>query len=411
MTKKKTQSKTQTVNRQLITLNQSGQVMIIGLVVLAVVLILCAALFTKVASFLHFGANSILKEQAGHLAEAGIDYAIWQLNKTAGAYLGPETNKAVGTTGTFSLTITNKGSNLKTITATGYIPNSTNPRAKRTIKTDVGINNEVVVFNYGVQVGTGGFSINGGSTINGNVYSNANIDGNGGSHINGDAYAVGTITEQEWDLHVTGTKHPGSPLLPMPIENPATWYQQWKDAAAAGGTDSSNCTWDYHGGNRGPKKYACNITINGGGKYYIQGPIWITGNLTMNGGASLWLAESFGSNETVIIVDGTISISGGADIHSTTANPKGYILLATTSTSTSALSLTGGTQSSIFYILDGSATVSGGVRLTAIIAKQLNMTGGTILTYDMGLASSEFASGPGGSWQIKKGTYKFTNSP
>jgi hypothetical protein len=40
-------------------------------------------------------------------------------------------------------------------------------------------------FNYGVQVGAGGFSITGGSTINGSVYSDGPVIGNGGSRITG----------------------------------------------------------------------------------------------------------------------------------------------------------------------------------------------------------------------------------
>src|SRR3990170_7829049 len=74
----------------------SGQMMIIAIIFLAVVLVISAALFTSVAGFLRFGSNSILREQATNLAEAGIDRAIWKLNETAGSYTG-ETNTPLGT--------------------------------------------------------------------------------------------------------------------------------------------------------------------------------------------------------------------------------------------------------------------------------------------------------------------------
>src|SRR4030042_5426327 len=123
-----------------------GQVMIFSIIFFAVVLILSSALFDKVTHFVGFGSRSTLQEQAVQSAEAGIDYAIRELNKTAGAYAGPETDKSVGATGTFSLTITTKTPSLTTITSTGYIPNATSPRAKRTIKADVLISSETISF-------------------------------------------------------------------------------------------------------------------------------------------------------------------------------------------------------------------------------------------------------------------------
>ena len=47
-----------------------------------------------------------------------------------------------------------------------------------------------VAFNYGVQVGNGGFDLVGGSSIIGNVYSNGNITGDGGVSITGSATAA-----------------------------------------------------------------------------------------------------------------------------------------------------------------------------------------------------------------------------
>jgi hypothetical protein len=46
---------------------------------------------------------------------------------------------------------------------------------------------EGVSFNYGLQVGQGGFEMSGGAGINGNVYSNGDITGTGGPYITGSA--------------------------------------------------------------------------------------------------------------------------------------------------------------------------------------------------------------------------------
>src|SRR3990167_11427818 len=152
-----------------------GQVMIIALVFLAVVLIIASSLFTRVADFIRFGSNSVMKEQATELADAGIDYATQRLNDLAGAYPdadGAGTDTQTLPTGQIVIEVVNKSQNLKTITATGYIPNQSSPRAKRTVKADVVIDSENIAFNYAVPGGTGGVEMENSATINGTVYSN-----------------------------------------------------------------------------------------------------------------------------------------------------------------------------------------------------------------------------------------------
>ena len=147
---------------------KSGQILIIAAIFLTVILILTAALFTRVAGFLRFGSNSILREQATNLAEAGVDNAIWQLNETAGTYTG-ESNTPLGTTGTFTVTIQEKtppNPQLKTIVSTGYIPNATSPRAKQTIKVDAQVNSEGASFRYATQTLEGGITMSNSSRIN-----------------------------------------------------------------------------------------------------------------------------------------------------------------------------------------------------------------------------------------------------
>ena len=137
-------------------LPRRGQVMIISLVFLAVVLIIASSLFTRVADFIRFGSNSVMKEQATQLADAGIDYATQRLNDLAGAYPdldGEGTDTQTLPTGQVAIEVVNKSQNLKTITANGYIPNSTNPRAKSTVKADI-YSSQCNYFRNAVQLGS-----------------------------------------------------------------------------------------------------------------------------------------------------------------------------------------------------------------------------------------------------------------
>lgn len=398
-----------------------GQMLILAIIFLAVTMILASSLFSRTAGFLQFGSNSIMREQAVNVAEAGVDRALWQINATTGCTPNPEclytseTNTAVGTTGTFTTDITDKTSELKTIVSTGCIPNCINARAKRTIKTDVFISTTNIAFNYAIQTGSGGInSMSGGSIINGNVWAGcpnpcttANIVGTGNSIINGDAYATGTISTVAQGLTVNpepDSRHPNQDPATAPTMPPLI-YQDWIDAAGttscdADGIISSSTTI-------GPCKQTGNLTISGSATTVtVREPIYVTGNFALSGGAKLKLDDSFGSNETAMIVNGTITISGNSQVLPTNASPKGYILLATRSTLATAMDLSGGTLTGIFYVLDGTAVLSGGVHLSGLVAKTVSMSGGSTLDYDTGLASSQLTSGPGGSWQIKRGTYR-----
>jgi Tfp pilus assembly protein PilX len=411
-----------TIKKDHILTKVRGQVLIIAIIFLAVILIISATLFSKVASFLRFGAISVESSQATALAEAGIDNAVWQLNQTAGSYSG-ETNTPLGTTGTFTVTITNNPSNpnVKTIKSTGYIPNAASPRRKISIKVVAQIDSQSISFHFANQTGTGGVILNQSATINGNIYSNGNITaGNGNQQaINGDAFAVGAISP---GILISGAKNPGASPMPFPTVD----YDYWKNKAANSPTSQTiNCSTTSalctigSSTSIGFKKYVGDLTINNNAIVTMAGPIWVAkdglgngGNFSMSqGGTTLKLDDSFGSNSTVLIADGIASLNQGGQFQPTSASPPGYIMLVTTSTDSRAINLTQNGATAIFYALDGGAILSQTANVTSLVAKQLTMSNSATLQYSTGLASAEFSTGPGASWVIKKGTYKFVSSP
>lgn len=386
-----------------------GQVLIVGIIFMGVILILSAALFSRVTSYIHFNSNDITREQATNLAEAGLERTLWKLNTTAGACdASCTTETALGTTGTFEVSITNKSSNLKTITSTGYIPNKANTRAKRTIKTDVTISDTLIAFNFGVQVGNGGVSLGQSARINGSVYSNktgSSISGNQGSIITGDAFAAGTITSP--NPTVQGLKRENQSQSVMPTVD----YQYWKDQATnCSGCQTIDCsgTCTPSGSTIGKTKYIGNVSLSQSQILTLTGPVYITGNLDLGQSSKINLDESFGSDSTILILDGTISVGQDASVNPTSANPKGYIMLVTTSNATPAVNIGQSGVYAIIYALNGEVKLGQSSHSTAIIANQLTLNQSAILTYDQGLASTDFTSGPGAGWAIKKGTYRFT---
>src|SRR3990167_9265004 len=114
------------------TKNQSGQILIVVFIALGVVLFTVLSIITGAQVYFQNSQHSVDGEKAVALAEAGIDKALNSLNKTGGSYNG-ESETSVGD-GSYSVTITSTDAATKVIEATGYMPNKTKPKLKKTIK-------------------------------------------------------------------------------------------------------------------------------------------------------------------------------------------------------------------------------------------------------------------------------------
>jgi hypothetical protein len=71
-----------------------------------------------------------------------------------------------------------------------------------------------------------------------------------------------------------------------------------------------------------------------------------------------------------------------------------------------AINVSGGNSSSILYAPYGAIHLSGGSNFREASAYKIVMDGGAILTYETGVASPFFSSGPSGSFSVVKGTYQ-----
>lgn len=168
--------------------NQKGQMFILALIVLGLVLINTLVIIGSALTFTSSSKYSLTSLQATNLAEAGIDKAVAAFN-ASGSY-GGEDDTPFGP-GTFSVNVSDLGAN-KLVEATGFVPNKTNPKAKRTIKIQLS-KGDGVAFNYGVQVGEGGLDMGNNSIINGSVYSNGNVNMKNGASIDGDVFVAGGV--------------------------------------------------------------------------------------------------------------------------------------------------------------------------------------------------------------------------
>lgn len=169
-------------------IKNSGEILPIVIIAVAVVLVFTIALISGSSLYYQNANYSVFAEKATALAEAGIDKAIVSLNKTGGNYNG-ETETFFGD-GSYSVTITTKDVATKIIESTGYIPNKSKPKVKRTVRIQAskGVG---VAFVYGLQVGEGGLSLGNSNQVQGSIYSNGNITAGNNNVITGDAWIAG----------------------------------------------------------------------------------------------------------------------------------------------------------------------------------------------------------------------------
>ncbi len=81
-------------------------------------------------------------------------------------------------------------------------------------------------------------------------------------------------------------------------------------------------------------------------------------------------------------------------------------MIVTTNIDNSALSITNSANAGIFYAPFGGAALSNRASIKELTAKTITMQNQAEIWYEQGLANTNFTSGPGGAWELKKGTWR-----
>ena len=252
-----------------------------------------------------------------------------------------------------------------------------------------------------------------------NIYLGGTASTLGGGSWSG-SLVVGTVsTDVAWANTVRGLAVPASSIIycidgtnnskacdvskPNPSTKPSpvadAKIQEWKNSAAAGTNITGNVTVGWQGTTTGPLKINGNLTINGGGVFTATGPIWVTGTITITAGGSIVLSPTYGATSGTVIADGNITISGGGNINGSGVTGS-YIMLLTTSSSVTAMTVTGGAGAVVLVAQNGTINFSGGTASRVAVAKRITLSGGTTITYDTGLQNPNFSGGTTGAWSI-----------
>lgn len=301
-----------------------------------------------------------------------------------------------------------------------------------------------ISFNYGVQVGDGGFFLENNSEIKGNVYSNGPITGQNSNIIRGDAvsaaagglfdnaHATGTvrahtITNSTIDKDayyvtktgttVLGTSYPGSsdqPKIPLPIAD--SDVALWETDALNGGTISSPCPYTIIANvTIGPKKIACDLIISGSPTVTLTGTIWVTGNITVMNSAILQVSPSLPGKSVTIIADNPSNRTTSSKItlqNDSVYNGSGigsYIFFLSQNNSSelggSEFAIDGKNNiigSAVLYAGHGEILIENNIQFKEVTGYKIHSKNNAIITYESGLASPLFTGGPAGSFTVQE---------
>ena len=251
------------------------------------------------------------------------------------------------------------------------------------------------------------------------VYAHTIGDVKAGTIIDGDAYFQ-TLT----NTSVAGVQYPNSPdqpSAPLPISD--AQIAQWEGYAQDGGTITS-C--DNQGNYTvssdqalGPVKIECNLIIKSSSAVLtVTGPIWVTGNITMQTGPTISMDPNLGSQNVAIIADNPSDPTGSGIItvgqstqFDNSGTPGSFVFLISQNSSaesggtTVAISLNQSSSALVAYASHGLADLSQSVALKEVTAYKISLSQSASVTYDTGLPSTVFQTGPGGSWTFVPSTY------
>lgn len=242
-------------------------------------------------------------------------------------------------------------------------------------------------------------SMGNGSVVQGNVHANT-ING---ITINKDAYYQ-VIT----DSTVNGNPYPHSsdpPPIAMPISEAN--IADWKTGAQNYGIS----TGDINGcpATLGPGKIDGNVVTTNNCTIIVTTPVWITKNLTFGNSTIFRMDPALGSSSGMIIVDGFTIFQNSDNLFGSGASGSYLMLLSTYDSQISggeAIDTGNSSITGILYAPFGTIKLANNANFKEAVAWKIEMGTGTTLTYDSGLISTFFSSGPSGSFSLIKGTYQ-----
>ncbi|MBI4128548.1 MAG: hypothetical protein HY460_00730 [Parcubacteria group bacterium] len=185
--------------------------------------------------------------------------------------------------------------------------------------------------------------------------------------------------------------------------------QDWKDAAAAGGTcapPTCDASGDYSLTNNGsatlgPLKVNGNFLISNGATLTINGTIWVTGDITLSNDCIVNLSPAYSAFSGVILADGDVVVSNNCAFQGSGVSGS-YVMLLTDKNvpASEVMTVSNNSAGVVYYASNGRIRFQNNATAKEATAYGITMDNNSAITYESGLANANFSSGPGAGMVI-----------
>ncbi len=211
---------------------------------------------------------------------------------------------------------------------------------------------------------------------------------------------------------VCNTTQPDPTALALPLSDGN--LRDWESDASAGGTIGTYLLTNNDSASLGPVKIDGDLTVDNGATLNITGTIWVTGQVIFGNNAVVHLDPAYGALSGIIIAGiendpnkGYIEIVNNALVTGSGAVGS-YIMLISQRNNESEVAIKPSNNSggAIYYAGDGFIEIDNNAALKEVTAYKISIKNGASVTYESGLASAQFTSGPGASWEIQSQSWQ-----
>lgn len=181
----------------------------------------------------------------------------------------------------------------------------------------------------------------------------------------------------------------------------------WKNQAQNSGVTNSDIT--SCPSVLGPGKIAGNVSLQNRCVINVKSPVWITGNFIMNNDNILRLDSSFGPTSGVIMIDGQVDFKDNNKVEGSGVGSSILMVLSNFDSRTNnipAIAIKNNGNTGVFYANVGIIEPGNNNQFKELTAWGIRLVANSTLTYETGLSSTLFSTGPSGSYSLVKGTYQ-----
>ncbi|MDP2641195.1 MAG: PilX N-terminal domain-containing pilus assembly protein [Candidatus Yanofskybacteria bacterium] len=407
----------------------------LALLVLFVLSGIGVSAFLLISSQQRIIQNTRASLQAYYGAEAGVEDALLRIAKEMS---WPNSYSLQAGTALVNVSVSPIIGGIRTITGQGDVQSRI-----RKVRAAYGFSSEDVSFNFGAHIGNpsiacppscGGLEMqHNDSEIIGNVFSNANIFGTSSATITDSVVIAGAGNTLE-DVRVNGNVETyncttatidgdliynslgantcdvaGStsvtadvtPTVDFPIT--PTMIADWKAIAQDGGIVDGGGDVDIDEDRvLGPGKITGNLTIANNMTLTLLGTLWVTGTFVPGNKSVVELDDNYGDLSGALIIDQTASISNNVILRGSGAEGSFLLVIGTSSSlaeASPAIGVGNNADSAVMFAPNGVIVIQNNASLVEVTAHKILIKNATV-TYDLGLSSAKFTTGPGGGWEL-----------